>query len=536
MESSSPRTLEGPLMIQTEPRSSQDSVKGSVVPGSLTAGTVSGAAWLMGMRTVYQIASLLTVAILARLLSPSAYGTMAMAVVLVNLATIVKDFGIPSAIVQRKAIDQRFLSSVFWMVLLFNTTITLTLFAAAPFVAAFFRQPEVEPLLRVLSVIFTINALSSVQYALLARELQTREWATIDTVALVVGYAASIIAALGGAGIWSLVVSRVVCSAVETLLIWTRHPWWPRLTIRREDIRTIAGFGVGFTGSGMLAYLSRNADNIIVGRFLGSTQLGLYQACYTLMTYPIQAVTAWSGVLFPAFSRLQDETARLQQAVLRAATCAALCFFPMIVGLTVTADLAVRCLLGPQWTGAGDVLRILAPIGLLQSATSVTGQIFVSQGRTDLMLRWGLASAVANVASFVVGLPWGIRGIALAYAAANVLMWHPVVAAQLRLIGLSPGALLKALGPTLGISLVMGAGALAWQFAMGVAGMSNPWYVLLSTSMVGAALYLVLLLIAWPAALDDLTHVLSSNGPAWLRRLAVTFRAVRVATRGIAVG
>jgi O-antigen/teichoic acid export membrane protein len=207
-----------------------------------------------------------------------------------------------------------------------------------------------------------------------------------------------------------------------------------------------------------------------------------------------------------------------------------------MVGLTVTANLVVRCVLGPQWMPAGEVLMVLAPVGLLQSATAVTGQIFISQGRADLMLRWGLVSSAANVASFVIGLPWGIRGIALAYAGANALMWYPVLAAPLRLIGLSPGAYLKAMSPTLAISLVMGAGALAWHFGMTILGVSNPWYLLLSTAAVGGVVYVSLLVLAWPLAVDDLTLVLSRSGPALLRRLAVKFRAVRLATRGLQAG
>jgi hypothetical protein len=112
-------------------------------------------------------------------------------------------------------------------------------------------------------------------------------------------------------------------------------------------------------------------------------------------------------------------------------------------------------------------------------------------------------------------------------------MWYPVLAAPLRLIGLSPGAYLKAVSPTLVISLVMGAGALAWHFGMTTLGVSNPWYLLLSTATAGGVGYVALLLLAWPLAVDDLTLVLSTNGPPLLRRLAVKFRAVRLVASGI---
>ncbi len=150
-------------------------------------------------------------------------------------------------------------------------------------------------------------------------------------------------------------------------------------------------FSLNLSGFGIVNYASRNADNLIIGRVLGSIQLGYYQMAYNLMLAPIQNISSViSQVAYPAFSRIQDDNERFRSAYVRSCALIALVTFPVMAGLAVIADPLVRVILGSKWIGAIRIFEILAPVGLLQSVQTTVGQIYTAKARTDWMFRWGL--------------------------------------------------------------------------------------------------------------------------------------------------
>ena len=216
---------------------------------------------------------------------------------------------------------------------------------------------------------------------------------------------------------WSLVLGNLTGLAVATVLTFRFSRWRPKMTIHWGDLRSIRDFSMHLTGFAVLNYISRNADNVIVGRVLGSRPLGNYQMAYNLMMFPLQNISAVIGqAQFPSFARIQDDLPRFRDAWLRSCRLVSLITFPVVAGLAVVADPLVRAILGPRWIPVIGLFQILAPVGMIQSVVTLVGVVHVARGRTRIAVWMGLLNASSTVAAFLIGVHFGIVGVAAAYA------------------------------------------------------------------------------------------------------------------------
>ena len=465
----------------------------------MTATVVKGAGLNAVSRFGTQVLTIAATAVVARLVPPRAYGLMGMAGVVIGFAGLFRDLGTASAIVQRRDIDDGLLTSVFWLNISMGVAVTGACWLAAPWAALFYREPAILGILRALSVAFLIMSLASVHGALLSRHLQFGRIAIVELVAGVAGLAAAVTGALLGFGVWSLVMNLLANSVVSTLaLIWAR-PWRPRLHFSWVEIRSISGFGLNLSASNIVNYFARNADNMLVGKYLGAAPLGFYGLAYNFMLFPLQAVGLTLGrVLFPAFAAMQSDHERLRQAYLRSSAAIAFFTFPLMAGATVLAPEVIAVFLGPHWGPAVPVLRILAPVGLLQSLTTITGQIYLATGSTGAMFRWGtLFSAV-----LVVG--------AAIYAVLSALLLIPNLTIPFRLISLPLTALWKSIQLIAVSTAAMAAVVAALRWVL-VFQLKTPPLVTFGTcAVLGAAFYFVFMYYRRSAVLHD---VVALAGP-----------------------
>jgi PST family polysaccharide transporter len=269
-------------------------------------------------------------------------------------------------------------------------------------------------------------------------------------------------------------------------------PWQPKAIICWADIRGVARFSLNLTAFNAVYYFGRNADAALIGRHLGNAALGYYQLAYTVMLLPVNGIAQQvvGRALFPALAAMQDDHARFREAYLR--TCATIAFvtFPMMAGVAVLAEPFVFVLLGSQYGAVGPVLAMLAPAGMLQSITTTIGLIYKAKGRTDILLLWGLISSSLCVVSFIIGLRFGIRGVALSYTIIVLLLMYPTLAMPFRLIGLRVWDLALALWPgTLCTALML---LLVAGMHMGLKqmGIYHPVTILTLCSSAGAAIYI----------------------------------------------
>ncbi|HZL50619.1 MAG TPA: MOP flippase family protein [Terracidiphilus sp.] len=491
-------------------------------PGAtLTQKATVGVAWTGLFQISRQLLSLLSISVLARHISPSAYGLIAMATVLTNFLDTVRDLGTTSALVREPNLSDRLLSTMFWFNCLLGLLLTLCVVGLSFPAALFFHEPALAKILQALSITFVITATSVVPNALLTRRMAFREIAITQFAGAVTGTGVAIGIALNGGGVWSLVFASLASTTMTAVAFWVfgrrRYQW----VLDWKESRSIRSFSLGLSGFNVLNYFSRNADNLIVGRFLGKDPLGFYNMAYTLMTYPLSNFSAViCQVLFPALAKVQDDNQRFRSAYCRTCALIGLATFPAMLGVTVVADPLVRVVLGERWLPVAGLLRVFGPLGMAQSVFTTTGLIYQAKGRADWLLRWGLVSATVYVASFFLGLPWGIQGVAISYSIAWTILMVPGFLIPFRLIELPAREFALQLWPGLKASLIMALVAAAWLMGLERMGVHGATIQLFSTAAIGALSYLAILWWRQPPAVGELRTLLLQSGNGIAMRVA----------------
>ncbi len=423
---------------------------------SLSSKAVSGVKWLMLSQSGRQGLQLITTAILAHLLNPADFGLIGMAGVVIGFVSLFKDLGTSAAVIHRKDITEIFLSSIYWVNAFFGLGAMVILFLLAPVVAYFYNEPRVEPLLQLLSATFIVSGLSIVQQGLLEREMSFKKLALVELVAIVFGSAIGISAAICGNGVWSLVYQSLGTVTASTVLLWSASHWKPKMIFQWSEVMSVRNYSLNLTGSSIFNYISRNADHVLIGKYLGAQDLGYYALAYRLMLYPLQNISSVIGrVMFPLYSQIQNDNAQFREVYLRVSGAIALITFPMMLGFWVIAEPFVLLFFGPQWKPVVQLLVILVPVGMAQSIVTTVGVIYQAKGRTDVMFRWGAFTGFLVMLAFAIGLRWGIVGVAAAYAGLSALLSYPSLAIPLKLIDLPMRDLGKALRLPLYCSLLM---------------------------------------------------------------------------------
>lgn len=488
---------------------------------TLTHKTASGVAWITGFQVARQLLQVVSVSVLARKVPPAAYGLVAMAALVTNFLENVRDAGIGTALVREREVSQELAATVFWLSCGLGVVVTVLVVAVSFPAAGFFHEPQVATILQFLSLSFFLGAISVVPTAMLNRAMAFRKVALAQTAGAVCGTTVAVVVALAGGKVWSLVSGTITISLATTVAIWLSSPLKVRAIFRPADTRHILRFGFNLSGFNVLNYFSRNADNLLVGRFLGSIPLGYYQMGYMLMSYPIQNLASViAQVVYPALSQFHDDHERFRAAYMRACRLIGLFTFPLMMGLMVTAQPFVRVLLGTKWIPVTSLLLVFAPLGAAQSIYTTVGLIYNTQGRPGLQFRWAMFASPMYVLSFVVGLRWGIVGVAFCYACVWTLLMVPSFLIPFRLVQLSGMTFLRTLWPTAWMSLVMTLVTGAWMHGIRSLGVVNVVVELVTTVVLGVVVYLALLLWCKPPVLSELGTVLAGSSNPLAQSLA----------------
>jgi O-antigen/teichoic acid export membrane protein len=366
--------------------------------------------------------------VLARLLTPGDYGLVGMVAVVTGFIALFKDLGLSAATIQREEISQEQVSTLFWVNVVVSALIGLLTAALAPAVAWFYGEPRLAPVTLAYSIGFLFGGLTVQHEALLKRQMRFAVLVTSEVAALLASIVTTVVMAWRGFGYWALVAGHLALSLVYMLAVWGVCRWRPGRPRRGAGVRSLLGFGGNLTGAAVVNYFARNLDNMLIGRFWGGWQLGLYAKAYQLLLLPLDQINyPLTNVAVPALSRLNGEPERYRAAYLRMLEKVALLTMPGIALMLATADWVVLVVLGPQWVEAGRIFALLGVAALLQPLTNTTGWLFISQGRTRDMFRWTPVGSVIVVSAILAGLPWGAAGVATAYSAVWVLVVTPLL-------------------------------------------------------------------------------------------------------------
>ena len=364
---------------------------------------------------------------LARLLSPREFGLLGMIIVLTGFANLFVELGFGTALVQNQNIQKRHLDSIFWL----NTAGGLLLSSAfivfSSTIATFYSEPVLRLPILLMSVNFLLNSLNIVQRNLMMKAMDFKRIFIVDTSAAALSGLTAIAAAASGMGLWSLVIQQILLALSSTVLCWGLSSWRPSLSFDPKALKDLSGFSANLLGFSIFDYLMNNVDKLLIGRFIGSGPLGIYTRAYQLMMLPVNQVSSVvTRVMFPALSVIQDDKEKVKQIYLRATRMIALVTFPAMVALLVLARPFVLAVLGEKWSGVVMILELFCLTGLGHSIGTTTGWIYYSQGRTDIMFKWGVFAGTVRLIAMILGLRWGIMGVAFSHVISTyVILTYP---------------------------------------------------------------------------------------------------------------
>jgi O-antigen/teichoic acid export membrane protein len=477
-------------------------------PAGMRSRILRGLAWKVFSQAFRQLSRIVVAIVLARLLTPHDFGLAAMVLVFSSLVIIFSDLSLGAALVQRPELTELDRSTVFWVSTGVGVLFTVAGIAVSGPVAAFYGEPEVQPLFIGLSLSFVLTALGTTQTALLNRDMDFRALEVRLMAGSVAGAVVGLALAAGGFGAWALIAQQIATALASTALLWAFSPWKPSMRFSMASLRDLSSFSLNVFGTRIVFYFNRNADNLLVGRFLGPSALGAYTVAYNLMLAPIGRIAMpLVEVLFPAFSRMQDDKARIGALWLRAVRVVGTITIPGMIGLALVAPEFVHVTLGDKWDAAVPVIQILAWVGLMQSLQGMNSSILQACDRTGLLLRCAIVTVVASVIAFAVGVQWGIVGVAAGYCIASSFA-EPYYAWQtMRTIGVPVRAYLASLAGIAGAALAMGACVLATRELLLPEGLPDGLRLAILIA-VGAASYLPLWAWRAPEIVADVRGVL----------------------------
>lgn len=396
-------------------------MRSRVLDGALLIGSAQA------VRVLTQIGSVI---VLSRLLSPSDFGVVAMAWPVVALVMLFQDMGLGQAIVQKSRLEHDEVSAIFWVSALAGAMLSLLLVLLAPAVGWYFHDTRPAHLAEALAAVALVSSLSSQPSAILTRRMRFGWLALVNALGALSGLAASIGWALIWPSYWALYVGNMTAALLSLVTLWLAANWCPSLPRRMAQGGGLLRFGSGLTVANFMTYVSRNLDNVLIGRYWGGDALGLYDRAYKLLLFPLQQVnTPLAKVMIPALSRMADDPSRYRQAYLRALGFVLTATMPGVAFAVGTARLLFPTVLGQKWQSAAPIFIALGVAGLVQPLNNPSGWLYISQGRSTEFMHMGILSAAFCVAAFIIGMPFGPVGVAIAYSTGEylrmpILWWY----------------------------------------------------------------------------------------------------------------
>ncbi len=355
--------------------------------------------------------------VLARLLSPSEFGVVAIVTPIVGFITILNEFGLSQAIISRQELSQEELSTLFWMGLAASIALATGLIIAAPVIAHVFGHSELSPIIIVLALFMLPTSFGTQSAALMNRRVQFTELATIDLASAVLSAAVGIAAALSGLGYWSLVLAQGFGTLSSQGAAWVLAGWRPSRPIFDRGVSSTLMFGAHITTFNVVSYFSSYFDNLMVGLLYGPGALGLFDRAFRLVVQPMSQITApISRIAVPILSRLVGNPERYRKTYLLMLQLVLLATAPGLICASVMSRQIVVALVGRDWVGTAPILHWISIAAIFSVFTGSTYWLFVSQGRSRDQMRCGLVSSFIILLSLFAGIYWGPAGIAAAYA------------------------------------------------------------------------------------------------------------------------
>jgi O-antigen/teichoic acid export membrane protein len=397
-----------------------EQLKGDMKQRAIRGGMITSAS-----QTILFFLGLLSIVVLARLLTPENFGLIGMVTSLTVLIERFQELGLGDAIVQRKEITHEQVSTLFWINLGICSVLGIVVALSAKIVAWFYNDERLIWITVAFALNFVFSGLAIQHQALIRRRMRFYHFALIQILSTTFGFGVAIVLALLGYGYWALVWKELARTLLNTVLAWSFCPWRPSLPIRKAGVKSMLQFGGNVTGFNMLYYFSNNLDSILIGKFCGAAPVGLYSRAKRLTTIPLsQLLEPIRLISLPTLSALQDDPLKYRNYFEKMLTVLCFLYMPIIVYISIYAKPIVYLSLGSQWMGAVPLFSLLAISMFAYPIVVLLGMIMLSSGQARRFFFWGLFISSALVSGFAAGIKWGAIGVAASWPiaiAANLI-------------------------------------------------------------------------------------------------------------------
>jgi PST family polysaccharide transporter len=448
---------------------------------SLTTRTLLGLLWSAFGKGGHMALGIVVMMVLARFLTPSQYGVVGAASILVSFSQIFSQIGIGPALVQRPRINSSHIHVGFTLSLGMGLFVGIIFYHIAPLTALFFHMTEVEQVVRVFSIIFPLTSLGVVAESLIQREMQFKKLAMIDISSYAISYGiVGIGLAFYGLGIWALVVAQIAQALLKVIILLSLRKDAIGFAVDYNISKQLINYGIGFSLAKVSNFFAIQADNIVAGRWLGANALGIYGRAYQFLMMPTNLFgEVVDKALFPALASVQDNKDRLGRAYLKAVAALIMLSLPLSVFLIVLAPEIIFIVLGTKWMGVVLPFQILASVLVFRSGYKISDSIARATGAVYRRAWRQILYAAAAFSGAWVGCHWGIAGLAVGVACAITLNYFLMLHLSAGLTGISFRALLTIYARYMAV----GAGIAGITLSVAILSRIRGWHSLVTLSL-----------------------------------------------------
>ncbi|PVE21060.1 lipopolysaccharide biosynthesis protein [Microvirga sp. KLBC 81] len=470
---------------------------------SLTEHTLHGVFWVFAGTTAQSLLKVSVTIVLARLLSPIEFGIVGAALVIVGFCQIISQLGVGPAVVQRHDLTDGHVKAAFCISVTMGICIGLLVYFAAGSISAFFRIPELEQVVRVLAFLFPIASLGVVAEGVLQKNMRFKQLSGIEVFSYAAGYGlVGIVCALAGLGIWALVIAQLAQISLQAgfLLKFGSHPKGIRFD--KRAVGQLLHFGTGFSLAKVGNAIAIQADNLVVGRWLGAEALGSYGRAYQFMMLPTNLFgKVVDSVLFPSMASVQNDPERLGRAYLTSVGLVAMVTIPLSGLLTILAPEIVVTLLGAQWSGVIAPFQILTIVLVFRTSYKMSDTLVRAKGAVyNRAWRQWIYAILVFIGAYL-GTFAGLRGVAVGTGLAIILNFLLMLDLSIKLTNVSWMSFARVFARHTLISLPILAGS--WAFVLYARHYGIPSVLVISGTLLGSAIAFLGWFILFPGTFGD---------------------------------
>lgn len=419
---------------------------------------ISGLVWKFSERILAQLVTFLVGIILARLLVPSDYGSVSLVMVFISIADVLISYSFGNSLIQKENSDNIDFSSVFFFNIAGSVFIYILLFLFSPYIAAFYKLPELNMVIRVLGLRIIIIAVNSVQQAYVSKNMLFKKFFYSTLGGTAAAAVTGVVMAYKGYGVWALVVQYLVNAVIDTVILWFTVGWRPQLVFSYKRMKQLFRFGWKLLVSGIIDRVYAEFRSLLIGRLYTSEDLAFYKRGQSYPELIVNNInSSISSVFFPAVAKEQNYIDRVKAMTRMALSISSYVVFPCMVGLAVVADQLIEIMLTPKWLPCVPFLRIFCFTFALQPIHTANLDAIKAIGRSDLFLKMEILKKGVGLVILLLTVRGGVYWIALGMAPAALISSCINAYPNKKLLNYGYAEQYKDLLPSAAMSFVLGA-------------------------------------------------------------------------------